>query len=147
MNVLFVCTGNICRSPMAERLAARATDDESITFSSAGIGTHGRARPSSGTVAAMAEIGIDVSGHRSRSVWDTGEDADVIFALSFEHRLAMLDRWPHRGGDIHLLRPDGKSIADPYGMMIDDYRATRDEIDAAVRQRAAQGWAPQSNPS
>jgi protein-tyrosine-phosphatase len=69
-----------------------------------------------------------------------GDAADVIYALSAEHRDAMLRRWPDRDDEIHLLRPDGESIADPYGLGIDDYRRTRDEISAAVRARAAEGW-------
>lgn len=140
MNVLFVCTGNICRSPMAERLARHLTPGESVTFSSAGTGTRGRAQPSTGTVTAMAELGINIGDHRSRSVWEAGNEANVIYALSSEHADAMAQRWPHRVDDIHLLRPDGESIADPYGLALDDYRTARDEIDAAVRARIDLGW-------
>jgi protein-tyrosine phosphatase len=142
LNVLFVCTGNICRSPMAERLARQFTADDDVRFTSAGTATHPRVEPSAGTVEAMAEVGIAVEDHRSQSVWEVGDAADVIYALSGEHRDAMLRRWPDRIDDIHLLRPDGESIADPYGLGIDDYRRTRDEIEAAVRARVEAGWRP-----
>jgi protein-tyrosine phosphatase len=140
LNVLFVCTGNICRSPMAERLARELTAGEADTFTSAGTATHPRVEPPAGTVQAMEEVGIAVEDHRSRSVWEVGDDADVIYALSAEHRDAMLRRWPDRGDDIHLLRPDGRSVADPYGLGIDDYRRARDEIAAAIALRVAAGW-------
>lgn len=142
MNVLFVCTGNICRSPMAEHLARELSDGDDLTFSSAGTATHARVEPSAGTVEVMAEIGVDVGEHRSQSVWDVGEWADVIYALSREHRDAMVERWPDRAAEIHLLPPDGASIDDPYGLELDEYRRVRDEIEAAVRARGETGWAP-----
>jgi len=125
---------------MAERLARQLTADDDITFNSAGTATHPRVEPSAGTVQAMAEVGIAVEDHRSQSVWEVGDAADVIYALSGEHRDAMLRRWPDRTEDIHLLRPDSESIADPYGLGINDYRRTRDEIEAAVAARVDTGW-------
>lgn len=138
--VLFVCTGNICRSPMAEYLARHLTPEYGMVFSSAGTGTHPRVGPSSGTTKVMAELGIDLEGHRSRSVWEDGDAADVIFALSAEHRSALVARWPGRVDDIHMLRPDGGSIDDPYGMELGDYRRSRDEIAHAIRARVETGW-------
>ena len=88
----------------------------------------------------MAELGIDLAGHRSTSVWEDGNAADVIYALSAEHRSAMVVRWPGRADDIHMLRPDGGSIDDPHGMELADYRRSRDEIADAVRARVETGW-------
>ncbi len=137
-----MCTGNICRSPMAEYLARELTDGDEIKFSSAGVGTIGGAHASLGTTEVMAELGIDVSEHRSRTAWELVDTADVIYVLSIEHRAALTDRRPDLTGSIHLLRPDGGSIDDPYGMAIEDYRLTREEIEAAVRNRIATGWGP-----
>lgn len=125
---------------MAEYLARELTPGDEVIFSSAGTGTYRGVEPSGGTVDAMAELGIDVAGHRSQSVWDVGQAADVIYALSAEQRDAMAKRWPERQADIQLLRHDGESIDDPYGMKLDEYRRVRDEIEAAVRARAAAGW-------
>jgi protein-tyrosine-phosphatase len=138
--VLFVCTGNICRSPMAEYLARELEQEDEISFVSAGTSTHSRIEPSEGTRHVMDQLGIDLRSHRSQSVWEIGADADVIYALSREHLDAMTARWPDRADAIHLLRIDESSIADPYGLDLDSYRSARDEIAAAVRERAARGW-------
>ena len=125
---------------MAEYLARELTPGDDVTFTSAGTATHPRVEPSPGTVEVMAGIGVDVGDHRSQSVWDVGESADLIYALSAEHRDAMVERWPQRSEAIRMLRPDGESIDDPYGLELDDYRRVRDEIESAVRARAEGGW-------
>ncbi len=125
---------------MAEYLARQLTPGHGMVFSSAGTGTHPLAGRSSGTVTVMAELGIDLAGHRSRSVWENGDAADVIYALSAEHHSALVARWPGRADAIHMLRPDGGSIDDPYGMELADYRRSRDEIADAVRARVETGW-------
>lgn len=125
---------------MAEYLARELEQDDEISFASAGTNTHSRIEPSEGTRRVMDELGIDLSSHRSRSVWEVGADADVIYALSREHLDAMTARWPDRADAIHLLRLDEGSIADPYGLDLESYRSARDEIEAAIRERAARGW-------
>ena len=125
---------------MAEYLARELPSGDDVVFSSAGTGTYRGVEPPTGTVEAMAELGIDVTDHRSRSVWDAGESADIIYALSSEHRAAMVKRWPERAATIHLLDPEGRSIDDPYGLELADYRRARNEIDSAVRARAEAGW-------
>jgi len=125
---------------MAEYLARHLTPGHGMVFSSAGTGTYPRVSPSSGTTTVMAELGIDLEGHRSRSVWEDGDVADVIYALSAGHCSALVARWPERADDIHMLRPDGGSIGDPYGMELVDYRRSRDEIANAVRARIKTGW-------
>lgn len=130
--ILFVCTGNICRSPMAEYLARAASSTPSVEFGSAGTHVHPGQPPSEGSIAVMGEIGIDISEHRSRRVWDVADDADVLVALAAEHADTLHRRLPQRSGDIVTLRADGRSVVDPYGRAVAVYRATRTEIDAAL---------------
>ena len=54
--------------------------------------------------------------------------------------LVMRRAWPERAASMLMLRPDGQSIADPYGLDTAAYRATRDEIAEAVAARTAAGW-------
>ncbi len=125
---------------MAEYLARALARDDEISFASAGTNTHSRIEPSDGTRQVMKEIGIDLGDHRSQPVWEVGADADVIYALSQEHLDAMASQWPDRADDIHLLRLDGASIADPYGLDLESYRKARDQIEVAINERAATGW-------
>lgn len=134
--VLFVCTGNICRSPMAEYLARAGSSDPSLEFASAGTHVISGQRPSDGSIAVMSELGIDITGHRSRPVWDVADDANVLVALATDHVKALRLLLPARTDDIVTLRADGASVADPYGLALSEYRATRDEIAAALERHS-----------
>lgn len=85
--LLFVCTGNTCRSPMAEALARRAlADHPDWKVLSAGIGAINGQPPSSYSVDALHQIGVPLSGHTSKML--TGRlirDADYIFGLTRSH--------------------------------------------------------------
>lgn len=84
--VLFVCTGNQCRSPMAEGLA-RATSDEisGVVFRSAGFVEAGRP-PTTEAIEVMADLGVDISSHRSALVKDViGSDPDLIICMTRQH--------------------------------------------------------------
>ena len=138
--VVFVCTGNICRSPMAEYLARSASDDDTLRFASAGTAAAEGSPPSSGALLAMGELGIDISDHRATDVRRLAADADLLFGLSSGHVSVMRRTWPGLADRIHLLHPDGRSIPDPYGQNLAAYRAARGEIAEAVREHAAAGW-------
>ena len=125
---------------MAEYLARSASDDDELRFTSAGISAPVGAPASSGAVLAMAEVGIDLSDHRACDVWEIGPEADLIIALSREHLATMRRAWPERADSMRMLRPDDRSIADPYGLDTAAYRAARDEIAEAVAARVAAGW-------
>ncbi len=135
MRILFVCTGNICRSPMAEAVARSLTGSD-VEVASAGI--HGlEDSPASGhAVTALAEVGIDGSSHRARRL-SPGlmAAADRIYVMTEEQR-RLLRAWP---GPVapELLDPEGNDIDDPYGMDLEDYREALRRITAAVESRVA----------
>ncbi len=151
--VLFVCTGNTCRSPLAEAAAAAATGealraptDELLTrgflFASAGTATVDGDPASEGSRAAAAEVGLDLSNHQSRVLTpELVARADRIYCLAQSHRRAVLAEMPDAGDKITLLRPDQLDIADPYGGELSRYRRARDEIRAAIRARLPE-WLP-----
>lgn len=144
MNILFVCTGNSCRSVMAEGLFRRAAGEraEEFTVSSAGVSAIDGFAPTQETVRAMRAEGVDVSEHLSRRVTqDMVEKADRIFVMEKMHQWAMTNRWPEAAPKIALLsdysaacREKGMTdIPDPIRMTDDYYKNVLGMIREAVQ--------------
>ncbi|MGN0494540.1 MAG: ribosomal protein S18-alanine N-acetyltransferase [Acutalibacteraceae bacterium] len=127
MNILFVCTGNTCRSPMAEGYL-RSKGLDGITVFSRGLASDG-SPVSLNSKTAMAEVGIDISGHISQQITDSDiNKADKIICLSPSHRAVLLSA----GVPADKLFVLGNGISDPFGGDLPIYRRCRDQIFAAV---------------
>ena len=127
MNILFVCTGNTCRSPMAEGYL-RSKGIDGVTVLSRGLASDG-SPVSLNSKTAMAEVGIDISSHISRQITDSDiNKADKIICLSPSHRAVLLSA----GVPAEKLFVLGNGISDPFGGDISVYRRCRDEIFAEV---------------
>jgi tRNA threonylcarbamoyl adenosine modification protein (Sua5/YciO/YrdC/YwlC family) len=148
--VLFVCSGNTCRSPMAagllrrewaRRLGVGERDLESrgIRIESAGTAAGGDLPPSETAEDVAREAGIDISGHRSRPVTATMlADCDLVYAMT-RSQVELLRAWaPEAGERIRLLDPDGKDIEDPAAGSREEYRWCLERIRAAVAKRMAE---------
>lgn len=122
MNILFVCTGNTCRSPMAEGYL-KHKNKENITVKSAGIYADG-STVSKNSADVMREIGIDISSYCSVPLTkDLLDKADKIYCMSPSH-LQILSTVAD-SGKLFLL---GNGISDPFGQDKSVYRHCRDEI-------------------
>lgn len=146
VNILFVCTGNTCRSPMAEWFCRKylseklgcdidATEQMGYKVGSAGVMGFGPAPASSEVVAIFADRGIDVSAHRSRQIdSDMLCASDFIFVMSKEHRSMVLGLCPDVADKCMLLDADG-DVGDPIGQGRHIYDLCAGRIDGAVRKR------------
>jgi protein-tyrosine-phosphatase len=135
-SVLFVCTANMCRSPLAEvlfrDLLRRNGQLGDWRVHSAGVGVvHGQpATEFSRQVA--AERGLDLSSHRSRPVDRASmQAADLVLVMDAGHRQALREGYPQSADRVHLLSEmagEGGPVEDPVGSPIEKYRLTADRI-------------------
>jgi len=143
--ILFVCSGNICRSPMAEgylrTLMPRRLKEKVRIVSAGTLGIFGQ--PASlEAIEVMHEKSIDIIGHRSQGVTKNLIDkSNIIFAMAFDHYKILRDHFPGRKKDIYLLRsfnknkPSAKdSIPDPIGLDFETYLHCRDTIEEEVKR-------------
>jgi protein-tyrosine phosphatase len=142
IGVLFVCTGNICRSPMAEGVfrstARRAGLDSAFIIDSAGTyGGHAGEPPSLPAIKAAARRGYDISGLRARPV--VAADIarfDHVLAMDRSH-MAVLRRLAPRAHVGRLQMFAAADVADPYGGSERDYERALDAIEAGCRDLLA----------
>lgn len=145
LGVLFVCTGNTCRSPMAAGMARKLLADRlrcgieglagrGVEVCSAGTsGGGGGASPAA--VAVMARRGVDLSAHRSEALTaDTIRQADYIFVMTQSHLDRVLDLEPAAEGRVSLLLSD-RDVRDPMGGSEEEYEACAKAIEEGLAIR------------
>ncbi len=129
--ILFVCTGNACRSQMAEGFA-RALKGDAIEPYSAGVMPH---EVLSETIEVMREAGVDISGQRSKHVREVLDIPFDCVVTVCDHAREVCPVFPGKGKRVHHAFPDPPSLA-IYAVRREDvlniYRRVRDEIKAFV---------------
>jgi glycine hydroxymethyltransferase len=139
--ILFICTGNICRSPMAEGLFRQAAGGRGdFRVLSAGLGAANGQPPTPHAVSAMRELGIDISGHRSRMLTaDLARQADYIFGMTHAHVDTIALLYPPAEEKTFLLRefdetldPFEQDISDPIGSSYEVYVNCRNQIKEGI---------------
>ncbi|MBI1380862.1 MAG: hypothetical protein GC161_07225 [Planctomycetaceae bacterium] len=151
LSIAFVCTGNTCRSPMAEALARaelrRRLGTESLSefgfrLLSAGVQAAVGAPAANHAIDVLAARSIDLTGHRAQAaIPEEIARLDRVYCLTRGHREALvLALPPGRAAHVELLDPDGRDIPDPIGRPRSEYEHCADALAAAVERRAAE-WA------
>ncbi|HEX9074262.1 MAG TPA: low molecular weight protein arginine phosphatase [Anaerolineae bacterium] len=154
--VLFVCTGNVCRSPMAaalfNRRARRAGEHDQFTARSMGTWSVD-GQPASGfAINMMAERGLDLRTHRARTL--TRQDlatADLVIVMTRGHRDALGAEFPEFRNKLHLMSElSGRiyDIADPYGGPLSEYRECARQLEDLIENGYDQikSWLPLNQP-
>lgn len=140
-SVLLLCTGNICRSPLAERYLDERVDDD-VTVSSAGIRTEDGRRSPTTAIDVAAEFGVDLTDHRSTALTsDQLQAADAVFVMDVVNYHHLRRRFGDTGGKTYFLGalddPDEFEIFDPYGSGAERFRSLYGSVAAATDELAA----------
>ena len=134
-SLLFVCTANLCRSPMAEQLARTRLAQAGLTdwqVTSAGTWTRDGQRPDRATLQVIRELGGDLSRHRSRLLSEADmTSANLVLVMEANQREALQAEFPAHAAKVHLLSAlAGQTfdIVDPTGQDLEAYRRVAGQI-------------------
>jgi protein-tyrosine-phosphatase/tRNA A37 threonylcarbamoyladenosine synthetase subunit TsaC/SUA5/YrdC len=158
--ILLVCTGNTCRSPMAEtllraQLGERFKDRKDlfgpglpppVVAISAGLSAYPGGAASPEAISAMHSRGLSLKDHQSRPVTQRLlKQADLILTMTASHRHAIVQRWPEAAAKTFMLSNNGQDVADPFGGPAQVYAASAEEIERLLKPWVSwvdESWLP-----
>lgn len=138
--ILFVCTGNTCRSPMAQAIAQQLISEQvtskiAWTFDSAGVAAGDGFPASDQAVLALSERGIDLTGHQSKMITpELIDQAAIIFTMTPAHGQAILRLVPESKGKVFPLDAS-VPIGDPFGFQVEVYREVATQLEGLIQKR------------
>ena len=133
--IVLICTGNTCRSPMAEGLLKKELKGRNFRIISRGLMVFGEAEATRNAVVAMGEKGIDITGHRSKP-FDKDEygSKTLVLTMTEGHKELILQHGFK--GDVYSIKEfvgDSGDVKDPYGGDLNVYRRCADELEAIIQ--------------
>ncbi|MGO1651094.1 arsenate reductase/protein-tyrosine-phosphatase family protein [Senegalia sp. (in: firmicutes)] len=104
-NILFVCTGNTCRSSMAEAMLKDMMKDKDVFIYSRGVSAIENMSASKHAIRVMENMGIDMTNHKSKLLTKKDVDkADIILTMTLNHKSLVVNLYPHAKGKIYTLK-------------------------------------------
>ncbi|AHL73139.1 low molecular weight protein arginine phosphatase [Bacillus altitudinis MN12] len=142
MNILFVCTGNTCRSPMAQALFSSIADEKGlqVTVKSAGIFASDAGKASPQAVEALFEKSIPLNHSSSKLTEELLHEADYVFTMTIQHKQLIVEQYAHVKDKVFTLKEFATGsegdVSDPFGGSLSIYQETRDELETLLYQLA-----------
>ena len=151
MKIMFICTGNICRSAMAEGMMKKLLDDKNksnIEVCSSGIYAETGDYATYNAVEAAKKYGADISNHRATNIRDSKiEEMDVILCATLSHKQSVLYLYPNLKGKVYTMKEyagldkngQDMDIKDPWGYDINVYYNCAQEIEETLEKIVCNG--------
>ncbi len=142
-NILFICTGNTCRSPMAEGLLKKWAVEKGLSLNvrSAGLAAFAGVPATAEAMEAALEKGIDLSGHQSRPLGKAeAVESDMILTMTQRHKEMILKKLPDLAGKVFLFSEFAgmgqEDVEDPIGQPLEAYRRVLGQMETYLLKSA-----------
>ena len=141
--IMFVCTGNICRSAMAEKLLTKRAKEEKLEIEVYSCGTFAENGdyPTEEAIEAMKEYGVDLKSHRATNIRKSNiEEMDLILCATTNHKNIILQLYPQLDGKVFTMKEyvgdieNGVNISDPWGNSLHVYRMCAAELSKIIEK-------------